>query len=175
MTIWKCKWCGKSFELGPPSVDRYCSPKCFKESGAEEANLQRAKRIVAERRAEEKAKEARRKREEERWNSLSKEEQEVEIEAKRKERKEAEAKRQKKEEEHYENEVRKCRLAGLFLSLSGPGCILYAYSRIVSGDVGVDKGAAMMMVALGLIVFVFGITAMIAPHKMKFMHEPFSG
>ena len=96
MTIWKCEWCGKSFELGPPSVDRYCSPKCFKESGAKEASLLRAKRIVAERRAEEEAKEARRKREEERWNSLSKEEQEAEKEAKRKEE---EAKRQKEEEE----------------------------------------------------------------------------
>ena len=72
MTIWKCEWCGRAFELGPPSVDRYCSRKCYKESGKEEEHRRTAERKVAERRAAIEAEEAR-------WNSLSKEEQEAET------------------------------------------------------------------------------------------------
>ena len=34
MTISKCEWCGKEFKAGSPSVEGYCSPKCYTESGS---------------------------------------------------------------------------------------------------------------------------------------------
>ena len=102
MTIWKCEWCGKSFELGPPSVDRYCSPKCYKESGQEEIHQRIAERKVAERRAEQKKREEERRKEEERWNSLSKEEQEAELEAKR------------LQEEEKQRKIKVAHFAGMF-------------------------------------------------------------
>jgi len=83
-----CDWCGRSYNylaIGGPQRNPYCSPKCYKESGAEEELQERMEGARIAREAEEA-----------RWNSLSKEEQEAELKAKREEQ---EAKRRKEEEE----------------------------------------------------------------------------
>jgi len=95
-----CRYCGRTYNFwssGTFNQHDICSMKCYKESGWAERD---ARRFQREREAKEAAIEAARQKEEERWNSLSKEEQEAELEAKR--RAEEEEARRKEEEEKYD-------------------------------------------------------------------------
>jgi hypothetical protein len=70
-----CNWCGRSYNflsIHGPQKGVYCSPKCYRDSGAEEKLKNRLE-------------EAARKKEEERerFNSLPKEQQEAELELER--------------------------------------------------------------------------------------------
>ena len=93
-----CSYCGRTFNIMSSSFTtnrsgyrRFCSPKCYKESGHQARDEEEA-------REEWEAKKEAERKEKERWESLSKEEQEAELEAKRKEEEAELEKKQKREE-----------------------------------------------------------------------------